>query len=138
MGSTRTGKPTANQFIIATPKGRYFQSYNSVIAFRPYRKGKVILDKNTWDYSVTTRKYRNVFLGESTAQTREKIDSGEYLMRDLNAPVEPQNMDNIYNPDICSSSLDEYGEPMTEGETAHKWDDSTDPITCAECGTLKD
>lgn len=48
------------------------------------------------------------------------------------------NMDNIYNPEICPSSLDEYGEPMTEGETAHKWDESENPITCAECGAAKE
>ena len=47
------------------------------------------------------------------------------------------NMENIYNPDICPSSLDEFGEPMTEGETAHKWDETTSPVTCSECGTTK-
>ena len=46
-------------------------------------------------------------------------------------------MENIYNPAICSSSLDEYGYPFT-GETAHRWDDTENPITCAECGTTKD
>lgn len=44
----------------------------------------------------------------------------------------------IYDPAICPSSLDEFHRPLTEGETAHKWDDTTDPITCAECGTEKD
>lgn len=53
-------------------------------------------------------------------------------------PYTPVNMDNIYNPDICPSSLDEFGEPMTEGETAHKWDETTDPITCSECGANKE
>lgn len=44
------------------------------------------------------------------------------------------NYDNIFfNPDICPSSLNEDGEPITEGETAHKWDENT----CAECGTTR-
>lgn len=42
------------------------------------------------------------------------------------------------DPNVCPSSLheNEQGElePMTQGETAHKWDDSTDPPTCSECG----
>ena len=48
------------------------------------------------------------------------------------------NFDNIYNPAICPSSLDENGDPATEGETAHKWDDTENPVTCAECGASKD
>lgn len=39
----------------------------------------------------------------------------------------------IFDPAVCPSSLDEYNGPLT-GETAHKWDDTTDPVTCAECG----
>lgn len=40
---------------------------------------------------------------------------------------------------ICPSSIDsETGLPITEGETAHKWDTTTNPIGCAECGALKD
>lgn len=52
--------------------------------------------------------------------------------------MQPINMDNIYNPKICSSSLDEFGEPANEGETAHRWDTTTTPVTCAECGTTRD
>lgn len=40
--------------------------------------------------------------------------------------------DNVFNNDICPSSLDENGEPMTLNETAHKWDTST--AMCSECG----
>lgn len=42
------------------------------------------------------------------------------------------------NPDVCPSSLDENGLPMTPGETDHVWDDSTDPITCSECGAQRE
>jgi uncharacterized protein YqkB len=43
-----------------------------------------------------------------------------------------------YNVDVCPSSLGEDDLPMDENETAHKWDDTTDPVTCSECGTTKD
>ena len=33
---------------------------------------------NDWDYSVTTGKYRNQFLGEGIKETREKIANGTY------------------------------------------------------------
>ena len=44
MVSSR-GTVIANQFIITTNKGQYFQSYYSIIAFRP-TTGKTQLDKN--------------------------------------------------------------------------------------------
>ena len=82
MTSPRSGGPVANQFIIYTIEGEYFQSYDSIIAFN--NNGKITLDNNTWDYSRTTSKYRNEFLGEGTAETRAKIKSGEYILADLN------------------------------------------------------
>ena len=82
MTSNRSGRPVANQFIIYTIEGEYFQSYDSIIAFN--NNGKITLDKNTWDYSRTTSKYRNEFLGEGIADTRVKIESGEYKLADLN------------------------------------------------------
>ena len=73
------GNKIANQFIIRTELGRYFQSYSSVIAFIPYGEGKTILGTD-WAYSVTTGKYRNDFLREDKATTQAKIKSGEYLV----------------------------------------------------------
>ena len=85
MDSPRTGHPVANQFVIDTPEGVYFQSYRSIIAFKPNAAGeKITLDETYWDYSRTTGKYRNQFLGETTAETRRKIKSGEYKLEDLN------------------------------------------------------
>ena len=55
MESSR-GTVIANQFVITNNKGQYFQSYNSIIAVRP-TTGKTQLDKNYWDYSVTTGRY---------------------------------------------------------------------------------
>ena len=43
----------------------------------------------------------------------------------------------LLNPDICPSSLGENDEPVNPEETAHKWDETEEPITCAECGTNK-
>ena len=83
MTSSRSGNPVANQFTIITSDGEYFQSYNSVIAFKD-NEGNVTLDDYTWDYSRTTSKYRRQFLGEGIADTRAKIESGEYKLANLN------------------------------------------------------
>ena len=78
------GNDIPNQFIITTEEGRYFQSYNSVIAFKPYNNGQVLLDCSDWNYSTTTSKYRNQFLNETTKETQKKIDQGIYKLVDLN------------------------------------------------------
>ena len=83
MTSSR-GNKIANQFEIYDNKGRYFQSYNSIIAFIN-KKGQVYLDEYYWDYSQTTGKYRNMFLGDwGIEETREKIKSGQYKLKNLN------------------------------------------------------
>ena len=52
-----------NQYVIETANGQYFQSYHSLIAFRPIDANKPILvNKKKWDYSMTTRKYLYYFL----------------------------------------------------------------------------
>ncbi len=91
MTSPRSGRPVANQFQIRVDIGVYFQSYSTVIAFIPNDidlgtaiTGHIQLDSNSWDCSVTTSKYRNQFLRETTKDTRAKIDSGEYILTDLN------------------------------------------------------
>ena len=86
--SERSGRPVANQFELFDGLGnRFFQSYRSMIA-KISNSGKVFLDKNYWDYSTTTGKYRNAFLGENIAETRKKIESGEYILVDLNAEMD--------------------------------------------------
>lgn len=77
------GRDVPNQFLIYSEDGVTFQSYSSIIAFKPYG-GKVQLDENKWDYSVTTGKYRNIFLGEKKSETEKKIKSGEYVLVNLN------------------------------------------------------
>jgi hypothetical protein len=74
--------PVKNQFIIQTDKGTVFQSYNSLIAAKV--DGKVFLDEYRWNYSVTTSKYRNIFLRETKEKTEQKIKSGEYILTNLN------------------------------------------------------
>ena len=81
MTSAR-GNKIANQFIINDKGEEYFQSYRSIIAKKS--QGKIYLDEYYWDYSVTTGKYRNDFLGEKKIDTQRKIDSGEYILTNLN------------------------------------------------------
>ena len=73
-----------NQFIIDCGDIEIFQSYSTIIAKKDYKQGKVYLDKNNWDYSKTTGRYRNKFLGETIKETRAKIESGEYILTNLN------------------------------------------------------
>ena len=75
------GNEVPNQFIIITDLGTVFQSYKTVIVFET--NGKVFLD-NKWNYSRTTGKYRNSFLGESKKETEAKIKSGVYTVTNLN------------------------------------------------------
>ena len=77
------GNKIANQFEIYDDKGRYFQSYNSIIVFID-KKGRVYLDEYYWDYSTTTGKYRNIFLGEKKKETESKIKNGIYKLKKLN------------------------------------------------------
>lgn len=79
----RNGNTVPNQFEIFADDGKYFQSYSSIIVFKPFN-GQVVLDCNKWDYSRTTAKYRNQFLGETTKETEGKIKSGAYILADLN------------------------------------------------------
>jgi len=84
MTSNRTGYEVANQMIINDGKGNtYFQSYRSIIA-KVDKKGKVSLDSTYWDYSKTTSKYRNQFLGEKKEDTLKKIADKTYKLANLN------------------------------------------------------
>lgn len=93
--TSNSGNKIANQFIIShSGRSRFgqeitvngcdvFQSYDSIIAIKSHCS-EVYLDSKYWDYSVTTSKYRNKFLGETKKETQAKIDSGEYILTDLN------------------------------------------------------
>ena len=80
---SKKGNLIPNQFIIDDDNGNsFFQSYNSIIV--KISKGKIYLDKNKWDYSKTTGKYRNLFLYETKKETETKIKNGQYILKDLN------------------------------------------------------
>ena len=61
-----------------------FQSYNSIIAIKDYKKGKTTLDYYYWNFSRTTSKYRNLFLNETTKETVKKVKDGIYKLANLN------------------------------------------------------
>lgn len=71
-----------NQYIIQNGDQLIFQSYKTIIAIK--ENGVITLDKDSWDYSRTTSKYRSYFLGEKTKETRKKIESGVYKLEKLN------------------------------------------------------
>jgi hypothetical protein len=72
-----------NQFVIRDDNGvRYFQSYGSIIVRED--ANSITLDERYWDYSRTTGKYRNKFLGESIKETRVKIANNIYKLANLN------------------------------------------------------
>jgi hypothetical protein len=80
------GNFVANQFIIIDNNATYFQSYNSIIAKIEMVEGskKVFLDEYYYNYSRTTSKYRNLFLGEVTKDIEKKIKEKEYTLTNLN------------------------------------------------------
>ena len=86
----RMGRPVVNQFIIKQIDGEIertiFQSYKSIVAMKVDNGDtyQIYLDNDTWDYSSTTGRYRNVFLGEDIHETRKKIKYNEYILVDLN------------------------------------------------------
>ena len=96
--TSNNGNKIANQFVITDNhemgnKIEYFQSYNSMIVKKDYNDHsdqvgqgglKIYLDQKYWNYSNTTGKYRNIFLGETITETKKKIKSGEYILTDLN------------------------------------------------------
>ena len=74
----------ANQFVINDGGLEYFQSYKTIIAKRYVETGTIKLDENYWDYSVTTSRYRNQFLGMDTKEIKAAIKSGMIELENLN------------------------------------------------------
>lgn len=82
---TSKGNPAVNQFLITTDNLSIYKSYKSIIVAINRQTGVVQLDKHYWNYSHTTTEYRNIFLSENTQTTLKKIESGEYILTNLNA-----------------------------------------------------
>lgn len=81
---TNRGNKVANQFIKHDNNGNaIFQSYDSIIVIK-YGNGNIELDAKYWNYSATTSKYRNQFLGETKKETETKIKQGIYKLANLN------------------------------------------------------
>jgi hypothetical protein len=88
------GNKIPNQFIIEDEghgsrgnfiKRQVFQSYQTVIAIKTIWQDETRIElDNNWDYSKTTGKYRNQFLGETKKETEHKIKNGIYIVTDLN------------------------------------------------------
>lgn len=76
------GNPVPNQFILTEGNKRTFQSYKTIIA--TIEGDNIILDKYYYDYSRTTTKYRNMFLGMDSKQVKDAILSGEIKLAQLN------------------------------------------------------
>jgi hypothetical protein len=82
------GNIVPNQYDIQVGDKRIFKSYDSVIVM--IRNNKVYLDTKYWNYSNTTGKYRNMFLGEDKKVTETKIKSGEYILTDLQKELDKE------------------------------------------------
>jgi hypothetical protein len=82
---SRTGRAVPNQFIITTNTGECFQSYETIIGFRPYKDGaKTSLDMSSWDYSRTTVKYLCQWLDITPAELRQAVKNNVFHLINLN------------------------------------------------------
>lgn len=83
MVSLKTGYTRVeNQFIIYGDKGRAFQSYNTIIAVI-CNNGNIYLTKD-YNYSATTSKYCNRFLGLSSKERDAEIKNGKIKIIEIN------------------------------------------------------
>ena len=80
------GNKVNNHFIIYDSEYTLFTSYNTNIVKTVFEEGKrvIYLDSYYWNYSRTTAKYRNSFLGETTREIESKIKDGTYILTNLN------------------------------------------------------
>ena len=72
-----------NQFVINDGTNEYFQSYDKIIV-KIDSDAEVYLDKEYWDYSKTTSKYRNKFLNKTTKEVKQCVKDGTYKLTNLN------------------------------------------------------
>ena len=103
---TPNGNTAPNQFIIEDGEKVIFQSYNSIIAvdFR----GTVYLDSYYHNYSRTTVKYRNIFLGCNSDQVADRIKSGKYKLIDLTKGFDPLTEDSFTRVNSDSNGNPRY------------------------------
>jgi len=78
------GNEVRNQFEIWDDAGnRFYQSYDSIVV-KVNVRGEIILDEYYWDYSRTTSKYRNSFLGMTTEEIKQQTKDGRIRLENLN------------------------------------------------------
>lgn len=76
------GNPMPYQVIVNDNNVTWFTSYGrNIVKISP---DGVFLDEKYWNFSKTTGKYRNEFLGEAKKVTDKKTKSGEYTLINLN------------------------------------------------------
>ena len=121
MISKSSGCVVANQYLIHTSRATVFQSYDSIIAVRFGDGRKTVLDEKYWDYSSTTGKYRNQFLGENIAETRKKIKDGTYVLANLQGVLE--NDSEYRDEGVCwaIAELMRNGEDQSARALARTW-----------------
>ena len=87
--TSNSGNTNPNHQIITEPHGEVMVSYGTKICFMSFdsnKEGKkrIILDENYWDYSTTTGRFRNQFLGMGIQECREGIKDGSIELSNLN------------------------------------------------------
>jgi hypothetical protein len=80
---TSNGTPAHNQLRVQGEDFLYFKSYDSIVVFIDKDK-KTFIDEKTWKATKTTSIYRMKFLGETLAETTQKINAGIYQLANLN------------------------------------------------------
>lgn len=58
--------------------GNILKSYNEIIAVK--KNGKVYLNADYYDYSTTTARHRNLFLGVTAKEFHKNLKSGKYIL----------------------------------------------------------
>lgn len=76
------GNKVANQFVVTTAEGTFFQSYGTIIA--GYTNDGLVFDADYWNYSRTTSRHRNNFTGFDTPETKKRIKEGKIKFQQLN------------------------------------------------------
>lgn len=82
------GNVVPNQYRIETDEGSYFQSYRTLIAFRPHSyKNPVLLDEPYWQggQTRTTNKYLYQFLNLNRREIKDAIRTGQIVLGELNS-----------------------------------------------------
>lgn len=72
-----------NQYIVNTSEGIYFQSYDSLIGFKP-NDGSTPTLTSKWDCSATTLRYTKQFLGTTASkkEIEQMINEGSIILDD--------------------------------------------------------